>query len=281
MKKTWRSVIYSFFHPDVIIKKHNGHVVQIFTCAAKTYKSKAPGVRHYQDKKDRSSTANLKQHAIPCFRDKAISATLKGENFTRSSNFFSAFARQGQRPVTHSHRAHTNLEMRAHIARWVAENNRPPSIVSDPELIDLLTTGRPLIKVPSPNTVRRDVKAAYVKCREHTSKVLWDHPGHIHIATNAWSSTNHHAFVAWTVHLEHEGRMLAFLLDIVEVPESHSRLALAKAFQKMLEGYGLEEKVCKLPFVVFFLAQCSADPCCDCRQRIFKRYTKASSCGDG
>jgi len=38
--------------------------------------------------------------------------------------------------------------------------------------------------------------------------------------------------------------MLVFLLDCVEVLESHTGVALAKAFQKMLEGYGLEKKVC-------------------------------------
>jgi hypothetical protein len=154
--------------------------------------------------------------------------------------------------------------MRAHIVRWVAESNRPASIVSNPKLIDLLTTGRPIIKVPSPNTVRHDIKAAYVKCHKRTSKVLRDHPRHIHIATDAWSSPNHHAFVAWTVHLKHEGCVLAFLLDIVEVPESHSGLALAKAFQNMLKRYGLEEKVCMSAFILFFLAHCSVDPCCDC-----------------
>jgi len=37
--------------------------------------------------------------------------------------------------------------------------------------------------------------------------------------------------------------MLAFLLDCVEVPESHTGPALARAFQKMLKGYGLEKKV--------------------------------------
>jgi len=131
----------------------------------------------------------------------------------------------------------------AHIAKWVAESNRPANIVSDPELIGLLTTGRPTLKVPSSNTVRRDVKAAYEKCRERIGKLLQDHPGRIHFATDAWTSPNHRAFVAWTVHLEHEGTMLAFLLDIVEVPESHTGVALAKAFQKMLEAFGLQNKV--------------------------------------
>jgi hypothetical protein len=134
---------------------------------------------------------------------------------------------------------------------WVAEDNRPPEIVLDSRLIHMLTAGRPNLTVPSPNTVRRDVKAVYAKCRERIAKLLQDHPGHIHIATDAWTSTNHRAFVAWTVHLEHEGCMMAFLLDIVEVPESHTGLTLAKAFQKMLESYKLEKKVRKILPLLF------------------------------
>jgi hypothetical protein len=48
---------------------------------------------------------------------------------------------------------------------------------------------------------------------------LCDHSGCLHFTTDAWTSPNHRAFVAWTVHLEYEGSMLAFLLDIIEVPE--------------------------------------------------------------
>jgi hypothetical protein len=47
-----------------------------------------------------------------------------------------------------------------------------------------------------------------------------DHPGRLHFATDAWTSPNHRAFVAWTVHLEYEGHPLSFLLDIVEVAEA-------------------------------------------------------------
>jgi hypothetical protein len=46
-----------------------------------------------------------------------------------------------------------------------------------------------------------------------------EHPGHLNFAMDAWTSPNHCAFIAWTVHLEHQDNMLAFLLDVVEVPE--------------------------------------------------------------
>jgi hypothetical protein len=76
---------------------------------------------------------------------------------------------------------------------------------------------------------------------------------------DVWSSPNHRAFVAWVVHLHHEGRLLMFVLDIREVPEvcnfeklfvlsltftqSHTGHALACEFQTMLKTHHLEDKV--------------------------------------
>ncbi|KAH9960263.1 hypothetical protein BC827DRAFT_1097694, partial [Russula dissimulans] len=113
----------------------------------------------FQDKRDKSSTVNLKQHAICCFGVEAVNAALKGEKFTPSGNIFTAFAHWGQQLVTCSHQAHTIPEMR-----------------------------HPNLKVPSPNTVWCNVKAAYVKCHERIAKLLQDHPGCIHIATDVWTS---------------------------------------------------------------------------------------------
>jgi hypothetical protein len=62
-------------------------------------------------------------------------------------------------------------------------------------------------------------------------------------ATDAWSSPNSRAFVALTVHFEHEGNPMAFLLDIVEVAASHSGETLAAAFAMILEDYGISDKV--------------------------------------
>jgi hypothetical protein len=47
---------------------------------------------------------------------------------------------------------------------------------------------------------------------------------------------------------------LAFLLDIVEVPESHTGVALAKAFQQMLESFGLQDRVCLLSNTIIYNA---------------------------
>jgi hypothetical protein len=201
--------------------------------------------------------ANLRHHAIRCFGEDAVkNATNPQDIESQNGSIFASFARQGQESVQYTHRSHSNPEIRygtsstspkdilmyftsARVVKWVTENNRPANIVNDPELRNLLSAGRPHISIPSPSTVSRDINASFVKCRERVSKLLrvsWfmrtsykcdcthvnyyqEYGGRLHFATDAWTSPNHRAFVAWTVHLQHEGEMLAFLLDIIEVPE--------------------------------------------------------------
>lgn len=62
-------------------------------------------------------------------------------------------------------------------------------------------------------------------------------------ATDAWTSPNQRAYVAITVHLEHQGEPISMLLDIVEVAKSHTGVNLASAFAKVLEEYGISDKV--------------------------------------
>lgn len=70
-----------------------------------------------------------------------------------------------------------------------------------------------------------------------------EYEGKLSFATDAWTSPNHKAFVAITVHLEHEGKPLSFLLDLVEVPMSHTGENLAKAFAEVLQTFGIQKKV--------------------------------------
>ena len=46
-----------------------------------------------------------------------------------------------------------------------------------------------------------------------------------------------------TIHFEQNGQPVCFLLDLVEVAKSHSGVNLAAAFVKILEDFGIENKV--------------------------------------
>ena len=49
--------------------------------------------------------------------------------------------------------------------------------------------------------------------------------------------------MAFTVHFAHEGTPISMLLDLVEVPMSHSGVNLAATFAKVLEEFGISDKV--------------------------------------
>ena len=59
----------------------------------------------------------------------------------------------------------------------------------------------------------------------------------------AWTSPNHKAIVAVTVHFKNDVVPVCFLLDLVEVAVSHSSLNLATAFVKILGDFEISDKV--------------------------------------
>jgi hypothetical protein len=65
----------------------------------------------------------------------------------------------------------------------------------------------------------------------------------LNFATDAWTSPNHKAYMAITVHFAHKGAPVSMLLDLVEVAKSHSGVNLAAAFAKVLEDFGISDKV--------------------------------------
>jgi hypothetical protein len=71
--------------------------------------------------------------------------------------------------------------------------------------------------IPSPSTVSHDVKLVFINVRKCIAKMLQTYDGELNFAMDTCTSPNHKAFVAISVHLEHEGKPLAMLLDIVEV----------------------------------------------------------------
>ena len=123
-----------------------------------------------------------------------------------------------------------------------------------------MKTGRPEYHILSQQTLSRDVRNAYVQVHGWIMKLLQvrnnqivlgsrahqsgqEYDGKLNFATNAWTSLNHKAYVAITVHLEHDGKPMAWLLDIVKVPKSHTGTNLALEFTKVLNDFGISDKV--------------------------------------
>ena len=107
----------------------------------------------------------------------------------------------------------------------------------------LMKTGRPEYYIPSPTTILRDVKQVFVNVHKRIAKMLQEHDGDLNFATDAWTSPNHKAFVAVTVHFEIDRVLMSMLLDLKEVATSHLGMNLAAAFAQILDDFGISDKV--------------------------------------
>ncbi|KAJ6556933.1 hypothetical protein B0H10DRAFT_2121512 [Mycena sp. CBHHK59/15] len=94
----------------------------------------------------------------------------------KDGSIHAVFARPDERPAVPSDRTLTPAELRAHIVRWVAENNRPLAIVEDREFKTILGAGRPEFNLPGRRTVSRDLNVSFGVSRafiEELLKTIW------------------------------------------------------------------------------------------------------------
>ncbi|KIK00560.1 hypothetical protein K443DRAFT_77379, partial [Laccaria amethystina LaAM-08-1] len=116
-------------------------------------------------------------------------------------------------------------------------------IVTDCGFLSLMKTGRPYYHLPSAETASCDAWAVFFNIQRCITKMLQEHTGALSFTTNAWTSPNHKAYMAVTVHFKNKGVPVAMLLDIIELVCSHSGLNLAAVFVKILEYFGIDDKV--------------------------------------
>ncbi|KAH9897078.1 uncharacterized protein BXZ73DRAFT_62961 [Epithele typhae] len=204
--RKWHSFYYGFYEPIPKIAYGKGRRrCHVFTCASPSCKWQG---RRYLDKSDATSTGILQKHAIRCWGQEAVDSAREA-NMTAdevrkivvskrlSSDIKTYFTRKGKGSVVFSNRHLTQAE-----TRWI-----------------LMKTGRPNFKIPSPSTLARDTRTLFTRSRERIGRLLRDYDGHINIATDCWTSPNHRAFTAVTVHFLHNDEPISMLLDIVEVPK--------------------------------------------------------------
>ena len=65
----------------------------------------------------------------------------------------------------------------------------------------------------------------------------------LHFATDCWTSPNRQAYMAVTVQYAMNGIVNEWLLDIVEVAQSHTGAQLVTDFANVLDAFGIAEKV--------------------------------------
>ncbi|KAF8548181.1 hypothetical protein OG21DRAFT_1479289 [Imleria badia] len=213
--KDWTSPVYAFCKPTPIIDVVGTQCSHVFKCCVRGCKVR---ICRYLNMTNARSTGNMRKHAkkysakdVAEVHNKIIGSILCNGSITES------FKRKGKGKVTYLHRQHMCAETKAEIVRWVCESLRPFAIVKDRGFQSLMKTGRPEYYIPSELTISHDVRLVFARTRVKVAKLLKEYNGKLNFTTDAWTALNHHALVAFSVHLEHKGAPLSFPLDIVEV----------------------------------------------------------------
>ncbi|KAF5318895.1 hypothetical protein D9611_014718 [Ephemerocybe angulata] len=260
ISKEWTSAAYAFYN-EPTLSTYENRPCQVFICG-KCLKPQ----RRFTETSNATSTGNLKKHAEKCWgKDivkraydarttlqmdlESIKEGMKNATWVDGS-ITASFERKGKGALQFSARNHTYKERRVEIVRWLAESLRSSSIIGDRGFQVVMKTGRPHIKLPSRWTVARDIHKVFLKTEGRISKLLQNYDGRLSFATDCWTSPNNRAFCAITVHLEHEGKPLSLLLDIVELAKSHNGANLAEAFAAVLERLNISEKLRKVALAI-------------------------------
>ncbi|KAG2088739.1 uncharacterized protein F5147DRAFT_587475 [Suillus discolor] len=233
LMKEWTSPVYAFFDPTPRIIENDGCWAHEFKCSARGCKTT---IRRYLDKKDARSTGNMRKHVKSCWGDVVLQAADDAKDASevhtkiipgilRNRSITASFERKGKGKVTYSNRQHTRAETKGpseyisyHPLSIILHSSPTPfEIVKDRGFQSLMKTGRPEYYLPSPTTISCDVRLVFACTRQHIAKMLREYEGKINFTMDTWTSTNHRAFVAVSVHLEHNGVPLSLPLDIVEV----------------------------------------------------------------
>ncbi|KAJ7284764.1 hypothetical protein C8J57DRAFT_1052823, partial [Mycena rebaudengoi] len=219
------STTYTFYDSDIDIEYCNGNLHHVFTCAAWGCGHR---VSRNQATKDRNSTKNLKKHAKKCWGEETLDAAAALGSLDKAQNLLAANKGAKTQRITDIFKRHTpggNRDNFSHFPLSKSETRcgffslRPFTIAADRGFRYLMKSGRPTMWIPSPTTIAHDVKVLWKKTRERIAQRLSDRDGCISLATDAWTSPNHRAFVAVTGHWEENGEKVDCLLDFIEVPE--------------------------------------------------------------
>ncbi|PBK81825.1 hypothetical protein ARMGADRAFT_947656, partial [Armillaria gallica] len=114
---------------------------------------------------------------------------------------------KGKGKVTYSHCTHTKTE--THLC--------PFNIIKDCGFNCLMKTGWPSYYLPHPTTISCDIKTQHAYNRRSILTCHQEYDGDLSFATDAWTSPNYQAFVAFTIYFIYNRQPVRVLLDFLKV----------------------------------------------------------------
>jgi len=133
---------------------------------------------------------------------------------------------------------------RESLVEWITIRDLPFSEVNAPSFRRMVCALNPDAKVPSADTVRRDIDKRLYDEKGRIRVMLQDAPGRLSFAIDAWTSPTMQAFLGITVHwIDADWRMHSLLLDMATLTGRHTGENLCTTFRAVCHDFGVMTKV--------------------------------------
>jgi hypothetical protein len=140
--------------------------------------------------------------------------------------------------------AYTPEVFRESLTEWIAIRNLPFSEVDSPSFRKVVRVLKSDAKVPSSDTIRRDVDKRFCSEKERMRAMLQDAPGRLSFGVDAWTSPNMQAFLGITVHwIDADWQIRNMLLALVPLAGRHTGENLCGAFTAVCRDFGVMTKL--------------------------------------
>src|SRR5262249_13251494 len=102
----------------------------------------------------------------------------------------------------------------------------------------------PSTKVPSADTIRRDIDKRFGDEKGRVRAMLQDAPGFLSFSMDGWTSPNMRAFLGITVHwIDTDWQMRNLLMDMAPLSGSHTGENMYATFQTACDDFGVMAKL--------------------------------------
>ena len=135
-------------------------------------------------------------------------------------------------------------QMKDMLAAWVIETNMSFKVVEAPSFITWTSYLYPKVLRWRRRSLKSHIMKMWRAKKIEIKTQLQEVPGRLSFTTDVWTARTTEAYMCVTAHwLDKRWVLRSVVMDFVELPGSHSAIAIAERFRKCLREFGVEHKV--------------------------------------
>jgi len=138
----------------------------------------------------------------------------------------------------------TLQDIKEAVVKWIVKSCRPLTIAKDEGFVSMMkiATGCDKFVPPSYATVTETIHHMYSEEKTKLQTRLQAVPG-VSMTADFWTSDANHSYLGVTVHFVEEWSLRSSILDVVEVPESHTAEVCGETLTRVMNEWHISDKV--------------------------------------